>query len=1127
MRHIRRIARYSLYSALLLSALTVGLHFLLPYLVNSQPLRERLLALVDGRVASDADFDRLKPALFPLPHVTVTGGRITVPDQWALQAREIALYPRMRSLLRGRPALGAVVATAPEMTLHMPPRTPTAGTAPTDGIVSVADAPTAIAWPALLPPGSRLRIKEGRLTVLDAEGVVTQVDELTLTVRGTAQVLDFTLRGATDFSTALAAELQLPRRFGADGSPPATVAVQARNIDIGHLRRVLTRLLPEADLNVLEVLRDGTVETVALTSTPADWHPRQWLSTLTLEGRLIDGQLFIPHVALDLSEVSGEVAIADGVLSAQNVTARLDETFAEQGRLTLGLLARPLPLELAIDLDADLSRLPPLLARILRRSGVVEALQGLQEVRGRAMGRLHLEGPVNQLAVKAEADAVSLVIADGRLPYPLTIDGGAVRIDNRTLAVTGLRGQLQESTFEQLAAEIRWDRQAPQLHITKGAGRLSCDRLWPWVAPRLAQRFGGMPVEDLQGWIKVDRADISGPLADPARWTLRAAGTLVSVRLAVADLPAPLTAQKGRWKLQDRELSLEEVRLDYMDAALRGDVAFIPMHEGPYRITAAMEGTMDAAAGRWLHEQLQLPEFITLPTPITIDRLALERPGGRKATLQGRLSLPDGLALEGHLDIDPDHFRLHRLAFTDARSEGAVAVQWQRNGPDRSVRFQGRLDGSTLAPFGLARSSGEGSMSGDARLRWTAGSARALALEGNIEVLAWHPPAAFQFPLRIHRLTVTGNEAALLLHALDLSWQDQPLYAEGTAAMTDQGMVLDLDLSAEALDLTTLLEHRHNPDRASQADAATDGDRPRSPWILPDVQGKIDVALDRLTYRHHQWEPLRATLTWNRDSGLLQVDEAFLCGIATVGQLSWSADGYALTLMPTARQQALRYAGGCLSGAPSTERLEGTYDVDGRLTSRGATIAALRENLRGPVEVTISEGRVYNIGEAGFFTNILSFLKLNNLVRGQIPDMRERDFRYHRLHLRMQSRGERLVIEEADMLADAFNMVGEGTVALDTRQLDLTVLVSPLTTLDSLIRYLPIVGNILQGTLVAIPMGVDGPIANPRVVPLSPRSVGGRLLGILERTLKTPFRLIEPVLPGNNERSDANGANGD
>jgi hypothetical protein len=48
--------------------------------------------------------------------------------------------------------------------------------------------------------------------------------------------------------------------------------------------------------------------------------------------------------------------------------------------------------------------------------------------------------------------------------------------------------------------------------------------------------------------------------------------------------------------------------------------------------------------------------------------------------------------------------------------------------------------------------------------------------------------------------------------------------------------------------------------------------------------------------------------------------------------------------------------------------------------------------------------------------------------------------------------------------------------------------------------------------LVAIPVRIKGPRTDPKVLPLSPTAVGKRLGGILKRTLKTPVRIIEPLL---------------
>ena len=44
-----------------------------------------------------------------------------------------------------------------------------------------------------------------------------------------------------------------------------------------------------------------------------------------------------------------------------------------------------------------------------------------------------------------------------------------------------------------------------------------------------------------------------------------------------------------------------------------------------------------------------------------------------------------------------------------------------------------------------------------------------------------------------------------------------------------------------------------------------------------------------------------------------------------------------------------------------------------------------------------------------------------------------------------------------------------------------------------------------------MPVGVSGDIRNPLVVPLGPGAVTSEVLGIFERTLKLPAKLVTPV----------------
>jgi len=71
--------------------------------------------------------------------------------------------------------------------------------------------------------------------------------------------------------------------------------------------------------------------------------------------------------------------------------------------------------------------------------------------------------------------------------------------------------------------------------------------------------------------------------------------------------------------------------------------------------------------------------------------------------------------------------------------------------------------------------------------------------------------------------------------------------------------------------------------------------------------------------------------------------------------------------------------------------------------------------------------------------------------------------------------------------------------------------VSPLKTVDTVVRNIPLVGNILGGSLVSIPVKVTGDINDPTVVPLSPSAVGSGLLGTMKRVFQLPFTLTQPL----------------
>jgi hypothetical protein len=90
-------------------------------------------------------------------------------------------------------------------------------------------------------------------------------------------------------------------------------------------------------------------------------------------------------------------------------------------------------------------------------------------------------------------------------------------------------------------------------------------------------------------------------------------------------------------------------------------------------------------------------------------------------------------------------------------------------------------------------------------------------------------------------------------------------------------------------------------------------------------------------------------------------------------------------------------------------------------------------------------------------------------------------------------------------------MVAKGTIGLAERDAKITVLVAPIGWVDRVVRGVPVIGYVIGGAVTSIPVGVSGDIRDPRVVPLGPRAVTEELVGIFERTMKLPTKLIPPA----------------
>ena len=138
-----------------------------------------------------------------------------------------------------------------------------------------------------------------------------------------------------------------------------------------------------------------------------------------------------------------------------------------------------------------------------------------------------------------------------------------------------------------------------------------------------------------------------------------------------------------------------------------------------------------------------------------------------------------------------------------------------------------------------------------------------------------------------------------------------------------------------------------------------------------------------------------------------------------------------------------------------------------------------------------------------------------------MPDLASDQLPYDSLTIKADLQDGNLVLNETVLSGPTVGIVGDGTVNLIDKEVDLKLIVAPLRTLDFIVEKTPIVKNIMGGKLLTVPVRIAGEWKDPDVTMLSPTAVGSRLLEIMKNTVLLPVELVEPVLPKQDEQEES------
>ena len=1071
---LSQLFRIFAWTAGVLIVLLVALHFLLPHVLNVSSVRTRLLAAISNQLPGDVYFGSLKPVLFPYPRVVIEQGRYDDPELIAVQFDRGYLRPKAWPLFSGQLKLKTLVIDAPEVVCHLSEAVaasedPSEPSPDRDVKAQIASALTVI---GTMMGDVSVEITNGRLTLIKGGQTRLGLDglELDAAIHGQRLMVDLTLSSNLFNRLTLQGFLHLTTL-----NANADVAIQGFNTP---------ELWP-----LLGLQGDAWVP-----GTTADLDlvlESDRLDALDIRYQLDATELRLPNDErfLDMKNVQ----LTGGARwSAKGLEARLTQLTVESPPLDIsGSLNWPDPEEtpgstIAISLNGDGLDITATRSALLTVAGDLEVMRLVFDIV--QAGRLgtfsaSLSGPdwgaltdMNRLQVDADVMGARIGIPEDVLVLE-DVHGKAVIANGR------LTGNALSARFGQSSAK-------------NGTLDLS--------------------LFDDANALKV-KADVAAGLAElPAILKKFISDKATQTRLD--ELPPLTGTATGRLVLGDRLDRIAvtvttDAQVGVLDADLRVSGKLAALATPHSTIALKASGDVGPAAIAWAGRQGNVAETYLPNAPVTLKTATFGMDAKGGIDIQADMALAKGLAVSTDIRVQSKQVHVKRLHIRDAGTDAVITFRTTGEAAPWQITFKGTVDAATLERINLQNRIRAGSVTGDIAAELNREAMGRSRIAGTLSARGIDIPETPFGAVQLPEASVQVENNRITIPAATIQWDESQINLSGRAALSSETLKLDLAVAADTLDFDKILLVLEKQTAASETP-------PTARTQHPTVEGRVTVQIGDLAMGGYRYAGVDAQAEKVKDNTSVDITAARVCGVDVPGQIRIAGSDVSMDFYPSATQAELEHTKSCLTNENNTERYAGIIDINGEIKTTGNTAETLRDNLSGTVAVKVVDGRIFNVGTAGFMTNLLSFISINQYLTSGVPDLTKDEFPFKSIEARLILKNGRLNIEEGVLKSNVVNLATSGHYDLASGQLNLDLLVSPLTTVDWIIKRIPVVNRILADTLVAIPVRISGPVTNPKSVPLSPSAVSSRVGGILQRAVETPFRIIAPILPEQPKASD-------
>lgn len=471
-----------------------------------------------------------------------------------------------------------------------------------------------------------------------------------------------------------------------------------------------------------------------------------------------------------------------------------------------------------------------------------------------------------------------------------------------------------------------------------------------------------------------------------------------------------------------------------------------------------------------------------------------------------------GPRIEADVVETPGEFSIRRLAIKDRDSDAEMAVSSLKDG--LRIGFSGTLGDKTMDALVTGDGPFKGQIAGKFQADLYPGNPEKLSAAGEIALSNFQWPFLLPSNEIIEKASIEARGKKLNIKSATAIWEGSRINFTGNIAVTDSSYLLDLNASTASLDLDRILKSEWVAGKVGKKPAPVRPGFREKVWDMP-LTGVVHVETGRLLYAKMLWAPAKADVLLNRGAVAIRLTRATICGISTPGKIRVGPEGTDIALDISARGKDLQSTLACFF---SKKRLvSGSYELSGHIEAKGPGVggkvpvdsAGLAQSLQGQVALQAKGGRIFRFNA---FTKIISVLSVSEIYRGVVPDLINKGCPYKSLQLKGAIKNGILVLSDSVLDGPSIKMVFSGRIDLVRNEINVIALVAPQRTVERVVNATPLVGTVLKDAFVTVPVRISGDLADPSVVLLSPGAIGHELLGVMQRLVKLPFTIFQPLI---------------